>query len=55
MFCVAVLLLKLGANCANMLANNVVTVCACQATFLMFKISRHFERLLLDQSDMFNA
>ena len=27
---------------------HVLTVCACQATFLMFKISQHFEHLLLD-------
>ena len=25
-----------------------LTVCACQATFLMFKIRQHFERLLLN-------
>ena len=39
---------KQGANNANMLADNVLTVCTYQTTFLMSMISPHFERLLLD-------
>ena len=40
--------LKLDVNRGKNFGQHVVTVCAYQAIFLLFKISQHFERLLLD-------